>query len=51
MTNALEQLVLGMRFTAARVLSRGIRKEIRKAGACVEPHPSLGLRYLPVASS
>lgn len=34
MTGALEQQVLGMRFIAARVLSRGILKEIRKAGAC-----------------
>lgn len=51
MTNTPEQLVLGMRFTAARVLNRGILKETRKAGTCVEPHPSLGLRDLPVALS
>lgn len=50
-TSALQQLVLGMRVTAARVMSRGIPKESRKAGACGEPHPSLGLRYLPVAFS
>lgn len=38
MTNAQEQMALAMRFT---VLSRAVLEEIRKAGACVEPHPSL----------
>jgi len=51
MTNVPEQLVSGMRFTAVRMLSRGILKEIRKAGACAEPHCSLGLWYLPAALS
>lgn len=41
MANAPEQLIAGMRFTAGRVLSRGIPEESRKAGMSVEPYCSL----------
>lgn len=46
MAKALEQLAAGMRFTAARVLSRGIPEESRKAGVSVESYCSLELKYL-----
>lgn len=36
MSNALEQLVVGMTLRAARVRSRRILKEIQKAGTRVE---------------
>lgn len=40
MANAPEQLVAGMGFTAAGVLSRRILEESRKAGVSVEPYCS-----------
>lgn len=43
MANAPEQLIAGMRYTAARVLSREIPEERRKAGVSVEPYCSLEL--------
>lgn len=46
MANAPEQLIAGMRFTAARVLSRRISEESRKAGVSVEPYCSLELKDL-----
>lgn len=46
MANAPEQLIAGMRLTAARVLSRGILEESRKAGVSMEPYCSLELKHL-----